>query len=65
MPFSNRSTRRDFLKKIGIISFSANIFKRDEAKKKSFDKTFATRPNVVFIMADDMGWGDVEAYNPE
>ena len=22
-------------------------------------------PNVVFIMADDMGWGDVEAYNPE
>lgn len=25
----------------------------------------AERPNVVFIMADDMGWGDVEAYNPE
>lgn len=23
------------------------------------------RPNVVFIMADDMGWGDVTAYNPE
>ncbi len=22
-------------------------------------------PNVVFIMADDMGWGDVESYNPE
>lgn len=22
-------------------------------------------PNVVFILADDMGWGDVEAYNPE
>ncbi len=22
-------------------------------------------PNVVFIMADDMGWGDVGAYNPE
>ena len=22
-------------------------------------------PNVVFIMADDMGWGDVQAYNPE
>ena len=22
-------------------------------------------PNVVFILADDMGWGDVKAYNPE
>ncbi len=22
-------------------------------------------PNVVFIMADDMGWGDVGSYNPE
>ncbi len=22
-------------------------------------------PHVVFIMADDMGWGDVAAYNPE
>jgi arylsulfatase A-like enzyme len=22
-------------------------------------------PNVVFILADDMGWGDVAAYNPE
>lgn len=65
MPFLNRSTRRDFLKKIGIISFSANIFKRDEVKKKSFDKSVATRPNIVFIVADDMGWGDVEAYNPE
>jgi arylsulfatase A-like enzyme len=23
------------------------------------------RPHVVFILADDMGWGDVQAYNPE
>ena len=22
-------------------------------------------PNVIFILADDMGWGDVKAYNPE
>jgi arylsulfatase A-like enzyme len=63
-PF-NRSTRRDFLKTVGIASISANVFKRAEVGIKPSEKSFPTRPNVVFIMADDMGWGDVEAYNPE
>jgi arylsulfatase A len=62
---SYRSTRRDFLKKLGIASISVNVFGSAEIRKKLFNKSFASRPNVVFIMADDMGWGDVEAYNPE
>lgn len=65
MSLSYRSTRRDFLKTIGIVPLCANIFERPEIIEKPVDKSISPRPNVVFIMADDMGWGDVEAYNSE
>lgn len=62
---SEQSTRRDFLKTMGIASISATIFDCAKLKRKSSEKAVSTKPNVVFIMADDMGWGDVEVYNPD
>lgn len=62
---SHRSTRRDFLKTLGIASFFAGFLDKTKLRSKPSHVSSAARPNVVFIMADDMGWGDVEAYNPE
>ena len=41
---SYRSTRRDFLKTIGIASISANVFGRAEIRRKPSKKSFAAGP---------------------
>jgi arylsulfatase A len=49
--------RRDFLKTLGwgTAAMAAGGCKISTAKKK---------PNIIFIMADDMGYGDMTCYNP-
>ncbi len=53
--------RRDFIKDcavtIGALSLAGCSFERKKVRD--------SRPNIVFILADDMGYGDIQAYNPE
>jgi len=54
---TNKLTRRDFVKRsaISASAFAAGVPLLDAQSKR-------VQPNVVFILADDLGWGDVSCY---
>ena len=55
-------SRRDFLKAAGCLAAAWTV---PGCKSLTAAAPQSKRPNVIFILADDMGYGDIQALNPE
>ena len=52
--------RRHFLKHCALSFGALSIGVRSFARQQT-----PSLPNILFILADDMGYGDIQAYNPK
>ncbi|MHC5061349.1 MAG: sulfatase family protein [Planctomycetota bacterium] len=57
-------TRRDFLKAAGLGAAAIALNGCTESAKNP-GAAGAENPNIIFIMADDLGFGDITCYNPD
>jgi len=60
---NNILNRRDFIKAMGLAVSSLALPGCGGTSKLPDSVQDAKKPNIIFIMADDMGYGDLGCYN--
>ena len=60
---SNNMNRRDFLKFVSLGTASLGLCSRSGTRRLLASGRGQKKPNIIFIMADDMGYGDLGCYN--